>query len=70
MVPADLILGNEQFRPEVMGVTPRHGTYVHICGIDIVRDETGRFFVLEDNGRTPSGVSYVIENRQMRTAEQ
>ena len=65
MVPADLILGNEQFRPEVMGLTPRHGTYVHIYGIDIVRDETGRFFVLEDNGCTPSGVFYVIENRQM-----
>ena len=41
------------------------GTYVHVCGTDIVRDETGRFLVLEDNARTPSGVAYVVENRHM-----
>ncbi len=40
-------------------------TYVHICGTDIVRDEDGRFMVLEDNARTPSGVSYVVENRHL-----
>ncbi len=43
----------------------RFGTYVHVCGTDIVRDETGRFMVLEDNARTPSGVAYVVENRHM-----
>ena len=65
IVPADLVLGNKNLRPEMQGVDVAHGTYVHICGIDIVRDETGRFLVLEDNARTPSGVSYVVENRHM-----
>ena len=64
-VPADLILSNEEYRPLMHDVTPRHGSFVNICGIDIVRDSHGDFMVLEDNARTPSGVSYVIENRQM-----
>jgi uncharacterized circularly permuted ATP-grasp superfamily protein len=49
----------------MVGLNVPHGTYVHVCGIDLVRDETGGFLVLEDNARTPSGVSYVIENRHM-----
>jgi len=65
IVPKDLVLGNVSFRPEMMDVDLPHGTYIHICGTDIVRDETGEFLVLEDNGRTPSGVSYVLENRRM-----
>jgi len=65
VVPADLILGNAQYRPEMTGIKPRHGTFVHICGIDLVRDGSGQFLVLEDNARTPSGVSYVVENRHM-----
>jgi uncharacterized circularly permuted ATP-grasp superfamily protein len=65
VVPKALVLGNANFRPEMVDFEPPAGTYVHICGIDIVRDETGRFMVLEDNGRTPSGVSYVVENRRM-----
>jgi uncharacterized circularly permuted ATP-grasp superfamily protein len=65
IVPKDLVLGNANFRPEMMDLDVPHGTYVHVCGTDIVRDETGRFLVLEDNARTPSGVSYVIENRHM-----
>ena len=65
IVPADLVLANRNLRPEMQGVDVAHGTYVHICGTDIVRDETGRFLVLEDNARTPSGVSYVVENRHM-----
>ena len=65
IVPRDLVLGNNQFRESMMGLEVRHDTYVHICGIDIVRDESGNFLVLEDNGRTPSGVSYVVENRHM-----
>ena len=65
VVPADLIKGNEYYRPEMQGFEVPCGTYVHICGTDLVRDENGRFQVLEDNARTPSGVSYVIENRHL-----
>jgi uncharacterized circularly permuted ATP-grasp superfamily protein len=65
IVPPELVLGNGNFRPAMQGVELPHGVYVHICGIDIVRDEQGAFRVLEDNARTPSGVSYVIENRYL-----
>jgi uncharacterized circularly permuted ATP-grasp superfamily protein len=65
VVPAALVLGNSNYRPEMVGLDVPHGTYVHICGVDIVRDEHGAFMVLEDNARTPSGVSYVLENRNM-----
>jgi uncharacterized circularly permuted ATP-grasp superfamily protein len=65
VVPEDLVLGNSNFRPEMIGHEPRYGTYVNICGIDIVRDGDGVFRVLEDNARTPSGVSYVVENRHL-----
>src|ERR1700728_1842281 len=65
IVPADLILGNANWRPQMCGVDIPHKAYVNICGVDIVRDEKGVFRVLEDNARTPSGVSYVIENRHM-----
>src|SRR5215469_4702643 len=65
IVPADLILGNANWRPQMQGVTIPHNAYVNICGTDIIRDEKGKFRVLEDNARTPSGVSYVIENRHM-----
>lgn len=65
IIPADLVKGNQHYRPEMEGFSPPKGTYVHICGTDIVRDETGAFRVLEDNARTPSGVSYVIENRHL-----
>ena len=65
VVPPELVLGNANFRPVMQGFDPPHGVYVHICGIDIVRDEHGAFRVLEDNARTPSGVSYVIENRYL-----
>jgi uncharacterized circularly permuted ATP-grasp superfamily protein len=63
IIPADLILGNANFRPIMRGVAVRHKAYVNVCGTDIVRDRDGTFLVLEDNARTPSGVSYVIENR-------
>ena len=62
-IPPELVLKNANYRPEMVGVDLKHGTYIQICGIDLVRDERGGFFVLEDNGRTPSGASYVIENR-------
>ncbi len=65
IVPSDLILGNPNYRPEMRGVDLPHKAYVNICGTDIVRDEKGTFLVLEDNARTPSGVSYVVENRHM-----
>ena len=65
IVPTDLILGNANWRPQMCGVKVPHKAYVNICGTDIVRDEHGVFRVLEDNARTPSGVSYVIENRHM-----
>ena len=64
-IPADLVFGNATFRPEMRDFPVRFGTYVHICGTDIVRDGAGDFMVLEDNARTPSGVSYVVENRHL-----
>ena len=65
IIPGPLVFGNANYRPEMEGFPVRFGTYVHVCGIDIVRDQTGAFCVLEDNARTPSGVSYVIENRHL-----
>ncbi len=65
VIPADLVYGNANYRPEMEQFPVRFGTYVHICGTDIVRDENGKFLVLEDNARTPSGVSYVVENRHL-----
>ncbi len=65
VLPADLVLGNANYRPIMQGLDLAHKTYVHICGTDIVRDGSGTFMVLEDNARTPSGVSYVVENRHM-----
>ena len=64
VVPEDVILGNPQFCIPAAGATPPHGIYTHICGIDIVRTGADDFFVLEDNARTPSGVSYMLENRE------
>jgi uncharacterized circularly permuted ATP-grasp superfamily protein len=64
VLPEDLIFLNPQFRPEVVGIRPPHGVWAHICGIDLVRTGPDQFFVLEDNARTPSGVSYMLENRE------
>ena len=64
VLPADLVLGNDQFRPEIAGMKPPHGIAAHICGIDLVRTGPDEFYVLEDNARTPSGVSYMLENRE------
>lgn len=63
VVPAELVLGSKGYRPEMVGFAPPGGVYIHICGTDLIRDAAGQFVVLEDNGRTPSGVSYVLENR-------
>jgi len=65
VVPSDLVLSNANYRPEMIGLDPPQGTYIHINGTDIVRDRQGSFLVLEDNGRSPSGVSYVVENRHL-----
>jgi uncharacterized circularly permuted ATP-grasp superfamily protein len=65
IVPRDLVLGNANYRPEMQGLDLPFGTYVQINGTDLVRGGDGRFRVLEDNARTPSGVSYVVENRHL-----
>ena len=64
IVPEELIFRNPQFRAEVVGSRPPHGIWAHICGIDLVRTGPDQFWVLEDNARTPSGVSYMLENRE------
>ena len=65
VVPAELILCNAQYRPEMQGIDVPSGIYAHIAGIDVVRADDGQFHVLEDNLRVPSGVSYMLENRKM-----
>ncbi len=69
IIPAEQVLGNSQFRREMMGVDVPENIYAHIAGVDLVRADTGNsrgeYFVLEDNLRTPSGVSYMLENRKM-----
>ncbi|SHF75495.1 Uncharacterized conserved protein, circularly permuted ATPgrasp superfamily [Litoreibacter ascidiaceicola] len=64
IVPIELISRNEAFLPQMIGVTPPGDVYTHIVGTDIVRTGEDDFFVLEDNARTPSGVSYMLENRE------
>lgn len=63
VVPRELIESSPDFRRECIGVKPKHGVWAHICGSDLVRDGEGRVYVLEDNLRVPSGVSYMLENR-------
>ncbi len=65
IIPADLVLGNENYVEGMVGLDVPFHTYVHVLGIDLVRDGDGVFRVLEDNCRCPSGVSYVVENRHM-----
>jgi uncharacterized circularly permuted ATP-grasp superfamily protein len=64
LVPEDLILQNPAFQPMMAAVQPAGGIYVHIAGVDVVRVDPDTFYVLEDNARTPSGVSYMLENRE------
>ena len=63
-IPEDVIIQNEAFVPEMVGVNPAKGIYAHIMGVDIVRVGENDFYVLEDNCRTPSGVSYMLEDRE------
>ena len=65
VIPADLVLDNPAFRPQMVGLQPPKGIWNHISGTDLIRDKVGTTFVLEDNMRCPSGVSYVLENRQL-----
>jgi uncharacterized circularly permuted ATP-grasp superfamily protein len=65
VVPAALIDSSSNFRRQCIGVSPAFGCWAHICGTDLVRDQDGTVYVLEDNLRVPSGVSYMIENRQV-----
>ena len=64
LIPEELIIQNKAFVPEMIGVDPPRGIYSHIIGVDIVRTGEDEFMVLEDNTRTPSGVSYMLENRE------
>ncbi len=65
VLPADLALGNANYHEFMRGLKVPCGAYSHVCGIDLIRDQAGEFRVLEDNARTPSGVSYVVENRNL-----
>ena len=65
VVPDDLVFRNPAFRPEMSGQSVPHDIYIHIAGIDIIRVDAETFYVLEDNARTPSGVSYMLENREI-----
>jgi len=64
-VPTNMVIENSQFRHEMIGVDVPGGIYAHVAGIDLVKDADGEYYVLEDNLRTPSGVSYLLENRKM-----
>ena len=64
IIPHELIFGAKHFRREMMGINVPKNVYAHITGTDLVRDDNGKYFVLEDNLRSPSGVSYMLENRQ------
>ncbi|HAR52219.1 circularly permuted type 2 ATP-grasp protein [Roseovarius nubinhibens] len=63
-IPREMISDNAAFEPRMIGVSPPGGVYTHIVGTDLVRTGPDEFFVLEDNARTPSGVSYMLENRE------
>ncbi len=65
ILPAEILAGSVNFRAECVGVSPRFGVWAHICGSDLVRDADGTTYVLEDNLRVPSGVSYMLQNRNV-----
>ena len=65
VVPAERVLANGQYRREMIGINVPGGIYAHIAGVDVVRAGEGEYYVLEDNLRVPSGVSYMLENRRM-----
>ncbi|MDB6172605.1 MAG: hypothetical protein JWL59_1916 [Chthoniobacteraceae bacterium] len=65
IIPLEVVQSAKHFRPEFMGVDVPKDIYIHICGSDLIRDRDGNYLVLEDNGRCPSGVSYMLTNRQV-----
>lgn len=65
IVPRSMVLKSAGFKKQCLGMKPAHNTWAHVCGTDLVRDKDGAFYVLEDNLRIPSGVSYMVENRQI-----
>lgn len=65
LIPADIVLGSSNYKPQCQGISPRYGVWAHVCGSDLVRNQDGKFYVLEDNLRVPSGVSYMLENREI-----
>ncbi len=65
IVPAEIVLESPNYKPQCKGMKPRYGAWAHICGSDLVRNKDGKFYVLEDNLRVPSGVSYMVENREI-----
>ena len=65
VVPAELVLGASGYRRDCVGMRVPKDIYIHVSGIDLIRDDLGNYLVLEDNCRTPSGVSYVLKNRQV-----
>lgn len=64
VIPSQYVLSGKHFRREFAGFNVPKDIYIHVCGTDLIRDSTGQWLVLEDNGRCPSGVSYVLENRR------
>ena len=65
IVPAETVLESGNFKEQCVGISPPYGAWANICGTDLVRDKDGKFYVLEDNLRVPSGVSYMLENREI-----
>jgi uncharacterized circularly permuted ATP-grasp superfamily protein len=65
VVPAEIVLESPNYKAQCAGHSPRFGVWAHICGSDLVRNRDGKFYVLEDNLRVPSGVSYMVENREI-----
>lgn len=64
IVPQEILDSSKHYRKELIGIKAPKDIYIHICGTDLIRDDSGQYLVLEDNGRCPSGVSYMLENRQ------
>jgi uncharacterized circularly permuted ATP-grasp superfamily protein len=65
VIPAEQVLTNDAYQVAMLGLELTHRVYAHIAGIDLIRHDDGKYYVLEDNLRTPSGVSYMLENRRM-----
>jgi len=65
IIPFDVVRDCPNYKPQCEGFSPRYGAWAHVCGTDLVRHQDGKFYVLEDNLRVPSGVSYMLENREV-----